>query len=488
MRWLCAIALALLVASSAIGSLQPVSGSTDNTTSGISIDPAGGLPRFLGDNVRLQWVVPGDFESTSKLRSLRYITFDEKFGDGIRRTVTSRESLGGRNLTHHYFLARTGAAADPNTVRIDLDIPAGAAVQLSGESGFVPEPLPGFGAFYGKVLAIVVDGRGQQKLESSAGTSVERILESGSWFGIRNRFWTGLIRSEAAPLKLRAAAEQENQPRLIAMTVGEVSRLRLELYAGPIESNRLVAVDPSLSGMMYAALWEWLRVLCFGMSWLLAHVQALVGNVGLSIILLSVCVKLLMLPLTRIADRWQDSVNKTAAILQPQIDAIKREHKGEDAHVRTLAVYRDHDVHPMYTVKSLAGFLILIPVFIAAFDVLGESFLLNGTSFLWAEDLAKPDRAFSLPWELPFFGAHLNLLPFLMTGVTLLTSWIQIDASLTPELLRKQRTRLYLVAVAFFLLFYTFPAGMVLYWTTNNVLHLLKIQVVRLAKGGQAAS
>jgi membrane protein insertase Oxa1/YidC/SpoIIIJ len=79
---------------------------------------------------------------------------------------------------------------------------------------------------------------------------------------------------------------------------------------------------------------------------------------------------------------------------------------------------------------------------------------------------------------LPFFGGHLNLLPILMTGVTVLTSWIQTDPSLTPDLLHRQQMRLFLMAAAFFLLFYTFPAGMVLYWTTNNVLHLIKIKLL----------
>ena len=485
MRWLRPIAFVLLLAFWLIGSAQSSSSSSDTTTSAISISSVGGLPRFLGNNVRLQWVVPSDSEMTRKLMSLHYVVIDEEFGDRIRRTVTSHESIEGRKLTHHYLLPRATDPSDLNTMRIDLDIPTGAAVELSGQAGFVPEPLPGFGAFYGKVRAIVVDQDGQQELQSTADSFAERSVTSGDWFGIRNRFQAGLLRSDSTTLDVRADRGQENMPRLIAMPRGEVSRLQLDLFAGAVESNRLAAVDSKLTGMMYAALWQWLRMLCFGMSWLFTGVQSLVGNIGLAIILLSACVKILMSPLTLIADRWQESVNKTTAILQPPIDAIKRQYKGEDANTRILAVYREHNVHPLYTLKSLAGFLIQIPIFIAAFDVLGESVLLDDTSFLWIKDLAIPDRALALPWALPFFGAYLNLLPFLMTGITLLTSWIQTDPSLTPELLRKQRLRLYLMAVAFFVLFYTFPAGMVLYWTTNNVLHLLKIQVGHLRKGAQ---
>jgi membrane protein insertase Oxa1/YidC/SpoIIIJ len=107
--------------------------------------------------------------------------------------------------------------------------------------------------------------------------------------------------------------------------------------------------------------------------------------------------------------------------------------------------------------------------------MLGENFGLNQATFLWIDDLAKPDRWLALPFSLPFFGGYLNLLPFLMTGFTLWSSMAQTEASLTPELMRQQRFRLYLMAAAFFVLFYTFPAGMVLYWTTNNVLHLIKV-------------
>ena len=471
MRWLRPIMFVWLLAFWLTGSAQQ--------SSGISINSAGGLPQFLADDVRLQWIAPGDPELTRRLNSAQYITVDEAFGDGIRRTVTSHESVHGRQLTHHYFLARPSDVTDSATVRIDLDIPTGAGIELSGQARFIPEPLPGFGAFYGNVHAIVLDADGQKKFADTEGSSVERSLAPGDWFGIRNRFQAGVLRAEAATLELSVDTGQENMPRLMVMPAGDVARLKLDLYGGTIELKSLVAVDPKLTGMMYAALWEWLRVLCFGMSWLFTGVQSLIGNVGLSIILLSVCVKILMLPLTMIADRWQESVNRTTALLQPPIDAIKRQYKGEEANNRILAVYREHKVHPLYTVKSLAGFLIQIPIFIAAFDVLGESFLLNHTSFLWIDNLATPDRALALPWDVPFFGAYLNLLPFLMTGVTLLTSWIQTDPALTPELLRTQRIRLYLMAVAFFLLFYTFPAGMVLYWTTNNVLHLLKIQLGR---------
>ena len=453
-----------------------------DSAAGISINAKNGLPEFLDNDVRLSWTVPGDPEASQALQELQYDVVDSEIDGGTRRTLTAREMVDGRRLIHRFDTLAANGDAESYTLQLDLDVPAAAAIELSADYSFIPERLPGFGAVYGNVLAIVVDAGGQQELEILTGDFANHSVEASDWFGIRSRFQTALLRSDINALNVRIETGDEDLPRLIIVTLTATTRLKLDLYAGPVDLDVLRSVDPALGEMMFAALWDWLRVLCFGMAWLLTRIHNVVGNVGLAIILLSASVKILMLPLTRIADRWQDAVNRTQALLQPRIDAIKKEFKGEEAHNRILAVYKEHDVSPMHTFRSLAGFLILIPVFIAAFDVLGESLLLNGTSFLWIADLAKPDRAAALPWALPFFGEHLNLLPFLMTGVTLYTSWLQTDPSLTPELLRKQRIRLYLMAGVFFLLFYTFPAGMVLYWTTNNVLHLMKVQFGRLQK------
>jgi YidC/Oxa1 family membrane protein insertase len=448
----------------------------------IEIDTIGGLPRFFADDVRLQWAVPGDDAATLRLRALEYDVIEEQTGEGWRRTLISREGIDGHRLRHHYYLSPVGLSGNGDTLKMDLELPPGAMLEATGQAGFIPEPLPGFGAMYGEVSAVVVDQNGQRTLESGEDGVLELQLDPGAWTGIRNRFWTGLIRSVATSLTVRVESRAANLPRLVIRPAANDSRVALVLYAGPVELESLTTADSELSGMMFAALWDWLRTLTFGMLHLLTVIDGLVGNIGLAIILLSLSVKILMSPLTLIADRWQDGVNRTQAALQPHIDAIKREYKGEEAHERILAVYRDNHVHPMYPVKSLAGFLIQIPVFIAAFDMLGENFALNQAAFLWIDDLAKPDQWIALPVVLPFFGGYLNLLPCLMTGVTLLTSWLQADPVLTPGLQSKQRRRLYLMAAAFFLLFYTFPAAMVLYWTTNNVLHLAKIQLAGILR------
>ena len=133
----------------------------------------------------------------------------------------------------------------------------------------------------------------------------------------------------------------------------------------------------------------------------------------------------------------------------------------------------------MFTIKSLAGLLIQIPIFIAVFDMLGESIMLKGQGFLWINDLSRPDQWMNLPFVIPYFGGTFNLLPLLMTLITVLSALNFQDKHLQGDLLKQQQIKLYLMALAFFILFYTFPAGMVLYWTASNSLQLIKALVVK---------
>jgi YidC/Oxa1 family membrane protein insertase len=425
---------------------------------------------------RFSWRVAGDPEAGRQLEALVYRAEYQSSEAGMTVILSSLEPYRGMRLIHRYTLSRDG-----RTLSASLQMPPGVSLELAGGADLVGTRLPGFGSFYSYARAVRVDAEGQQNLTGDEEASgAERLSAPGEWAGLRGRYWTLLMQSRDA-VHIAAIETQADQPTLSLRrdSTGGGS-LDVQIYAGPVLATELEPVAPELRGMLYASWWDWLRSLAFGMHWLLGQLQQLVGNWGLAILLLSLSVKVLMWPLTFVAERWQADVNRTQSLLQPALAAIKREFKGEEAHRRTLAVYAQHGVSQFYTLKSLAGFLIQIPVFIAAFDMLGENFGLRGAGFLWVQDLSLPDRAMALPGVLPFFGGYLNFLPVLMTLFTIAAARLQEEASLSPELLAGQRLRLYAMAALFFVLLYTFPAGMVLYWTSNNLLHLIKILLGRL--------
>ncbi|GJM10533.1 MAG: hypothetical protein DHS20C11_28090 [Lysobacteraceae bacterium] len=345
------------------------------------------------------------------------------------RSATDHSMIRQYQLDQQGFTLTVTGTVDPS-----LQLIASKAMHPKGHEGF---------AGLGDELRIwkLVDHTVEV---SEQGQSINLTAQ---WSGVRNRFWT---------------------------IAGKGNPGHLELYGGPIAPAALKALDPALSKLFLNSMWPGARQLSLGMKWLLDKAYALTASWGLAIILMSLMVKLLTSPLSRLAQRLQDQVNQTKSMLQPMIAQIRAESRGEEQVNRLNALYKEHGVSPLYAFKSLTGLLIQIPIFIAAYHLLHEHAGLNGVEFLWIQNLALPDHAISLPFTIPFFGGWINALPLLMTVLTIITARLHQDQTLTPDLAIAQQRQLYLMALAFLLLFYTFPAGMVLYWTTNNAVEAVK--------------
>jgi YidC/Oxa1 family membrane protein insertase len=417
------------------------------------------------------------------LEGLRF-TADPGEGAGAR-ILTFRSDLpgGGVRIAKSFEVSREGYEV-VMTVRLSGEkaaaFTAGRRLELELGTGrdFLPAPAPGFSAMLDRVSRVVVAGGGVSAVGADARDPTP--LGAGDWVGFRGRFWAVLARPDEA-----GVLEPRSDASAALVTADEPGRLswRYTFYSGPLESRALTRADPGLERLLFSGLWSWLRALSLALLFLLRGLTVLVGQPGLAIVALAVSVKVLLLPLTLVAERWQEQVNATQARLQPGLDAIKAAHRGEERAQRTLGLYREEGVHPLYTLRSLLGVLIQLPVFVAVFDMLAEDFDLSRVSFLWIQDLSRPDELLRLPVCLPFFGCYLNLLPFLMSGVSLAALLRFRASALTPSLVRRQRRNLAGMTLLFFLLFYTFPAGMVLYWTSTNALQLAGQELRRRLSG-----
>jgi YidC/Oxa1 family membrane protein insertase len=386
---------------------------------------------------------------------------------GVRLVKSFEVSREGYEVVVAARMVGPNAAAFMSGRRLELELSAGR--------GLLPPPAAGFAAMLERMSRVIVAGGAVRVVGDDRREPT--LLRAGDWIGFRSRFWTLLARSDGAGgLEPRPGA---TAPLGLSDERGRLS-WRYTFYAGPLENRALTRADPQLGRLLFSGLWFWLRPLSFGLLFLLRGLTELIGHPGVAIIALAVSVKVLLLPLTAVAERLQEQVNVAQARLQPGIDAVKAAYRGEERTRRTIALYREQGVHPLYTLKSLAGFMIQLPVFVAVFDMLAEDFDLQRVSFLWIRDLARPDALAGLPACVPFFGCDLNLLPFLMSGVSLVTLLRFRSSVLTPPLVRRQRRNLTAVTALFFLLFYTFPASMVLYWTSTNSFQLVSQELARL--------
>jgi len=246
------------------------------------------------------------------------------------------------------------------------------------------------------------------------------------------------------------------------------------LFAGPKSKDALIGDGYDFSGLLFSDLWNWMRSLSFTLLWMLAFVHSFIPNWGVAIIVLAVCMRLIIYPLAQLSLKSQQVFMDKQKTMQSELADIKKNYKGEEQSEYILQLYEQHGVSPLAGLKPLIMVLMQFPIFVALFNVLGQTFELRDASFLWISTLAESDRLFSLGFEIPLLGSYFNLLPVLMLASTLLMICTASISNSAADAIKKNNWPILLMTVGFFVLFYPFPASMVLYWTMANVLHLLQ--------------
>ena len=194
-----------------------------------------------------------------------------------------------------------------------------------------------------------------------------------------------------------------------------------------------------------------------------------IGNPGLSVIVLSLFMNFLVLPLYIRADKIQEEEHELEKKLQRGVEHIKKTFSGDERMMMLQTYYRQNNYRPVYVMRSAASLLLQIPFFIAAYRFLSGLQLLNGVSFGLIPDLGMPDGMLSVG------GMSVNILPIIMTAVNLVSCVIFTKGS--PL---KAKIQLYVMALFFLVFLYTSPSGLVFYWTLNNIFSLVKTIIYKL--------
>ena len=190
---------------------------------------------------------------------------------------------------------------------------------------------------------------------------------------------------------------------------------------------------------------------------------AIFDNVGVSVIGVSAAVSFFCLPLYIVAEAWQDIERKKQKQMEAGIARIKKAFKGDEQYMILTTYYKQNHYHPMMALRSSFGLLIQVPFFMAAYTFLSSMPALQGQSFAFISDMGKPDALFSVG------SFPVNVLPIAMTIINIAGS-----AVYTKGFKLKEKLPIYAMALIFLAILYGSPAGLVLYWTMNNVFSLVK--------------
>ena len=237
----------------------------------------------------------------------------------------------------------------------------------------------------------------------------------------------------------------------VIVPVGEIAPntakdISMGLYAGPQDQETLKKLAP---GLNLAIDYGWLTIVARPIFWLLSFLHKIFGNWGWSIIVLTILIKLAFYPLSAASYR---SMAKMKA-LAPRLQRLKEQY-GEDRqklHQAMMDIYKTEKINPL---GGCLPVVIQIPVFIALYWVLLYSVEMRHAPFaLWIQDLTAQD---------PFY-----VLPVLM-GLSML-----VQARLNPTPPDPIQAKIMMIMpIAFSIMFFWFPAGLVLYWVVNNTLSI----------------
>ncbi len=296
------------------------------------------------------------------------------------------------------------------------------------------------------------------------------------WFGYTGKYFiTSMLPEIGGETSIKVVPQSEGDiVRAVysypqsTIPAGKTSTRNWEAYLGPLEYNYL---KPLGSGMEEAVDYGYLGVLAKPMLDFLKFLNSYIHNYGLSIIAITIIIRVLFLPLTvKSMVSMKESAMKMEK-LKPKMDELKEKYKDDKAkqNAELMKLYTSSGVNPLSTLGGCLPMLVQLPVFIALYDVLLHSIDLRHSSFLWVKDLAEPETLF----DIPGIGIPFRILPLLM-GVSWYVSQKMTPMTMTPgnEQMQLQMKMMQFMPIIFTVLFWGLPSGLIIYWTVSNILSI----------------
>lgn len=199
-------------------------------------------------------------------------------------------------------------------------------------------------------------------------------------------------------------------------------------------------------------------------------------NYGLIILIMTVIIKLVILPLTY--KSYKSSAKMRA--LKPMVEEIGKKYPKPDQAMQkqqaTMDLYKRAGASPLGGCLPL---LLQMPILIAMFRFFPASIELRQESFLWASDLSSYDSILDLPFSIPWYGDHISLFTLLMAAGIIVQQKMNSGQMDTGQTMPGMKLMLYLMPVMMVLWFNNYSSGLSYYYFLSNVISILQIYIIR---------
>ena len=330
------------------------------------------------------------------------------------------------------------------------------------------------------------------------GTDSEKLSGKVKWIDFKDQFFsTALIAGKGSSLT-NCEVKHENANRIGFLKDCE-ARFVLDFdpsqkeaasfcyYLGPNKYKYLKSLDDEREGDERLTLDEVVPLGWTLFAWVSRYfvipvfnfLEKYISNYGIIILILTIIVKLVILPLT------YKSYMSTAKmrVLRPQIDEINKRFPPEKAMERqqaTMALYSKAGVNPM---GGCLPMLLQMPILMAMFFFLPTAFELRGQSFLWAPDLSSYDSVFSWDAQIPFisrfYGNHVSLFCLLMAITNIVYTKLNMASQPGNDQMPGMKWMMYLMPVMFLFFFNEYASGLSYYYFVSSLFTIVQTYIFR---------
>ncbi len=391
----------------------------------------------------LSVTIPDSHASTSIVCSYTTHSLD------LRKILT----FYGNSYTATVNINITNLSRQPVTERI--------GVNWSGLSGEL-------GTRYDIADGIMLINNSRDTIEAKSLNLSKSYDGSIEWFGMESRYFIQtVIPGESEPAHLYATRTESAQNGLIPLLLTYIynpktiqpdasSAITYTVFLGPKNMDVLNSAGFHLNRALY---FGWANVIAKPIFYVLRFIDRYAHNYGWSIVLLTILIRIILFPLGQVGFKSMRKMQK----LTPKINELKEKYKDDkERQYREMTnLYRTYKINPL---GGCLPILLQIPVFIALYEVLLSSIELRQSPFIWwIKDLAVPDSIGTL--NLLGFQLGIHILPLIM-GITMFFQQMLMPTTGDQT---QAKILLWVMPIMLTVLFWGFPAGLVLYWTINNI-------------------
>ena len=345
----------------------------------------------------------------------------------------------------------------------------------------VPDDIQNFYISHEGFIGVFDDELKEDDYDDIEDNKIVRETNEG-WLGITDKYWMTVLVPEAGK-NFKSTYQYNdsfkanyiiNEPVKINANSSGVNSLRLFVAAKEVETIDAYAENQNIKKLDLVIDWGWFYFFTKPLFFVIDYLFKFSGNFGFAIVLITLAIRALFFPLANFSFR---SMAKMKAVT-PEMQRLKELHKDDKVKLQQemMALYRKEKINPA---SGCLPVLIQIPFFFAIYKMLFISLEMRHQPFFgWIKDLsaADPTSIFNLfgliPWDPPSFMI-IGIWPILMGA----SMWVQ--QKLNPAPADPIQAKIF----AFFPLFLTiilasFPSGLVVYWTVNNILTIAQQWVI----------